>query len=164
MEVPDEHTEQSANEQETSTEVQPTRESWIKRRWAWMVLLGLGVAVLAIIGIITMRADPGGRAGGDEAIDRTASDHSPGSEVRLYLQGRDSIMVAVDEKTLDELISVISSQGAEVQNLIQSGRVFTVPNRTRVRIVEEGFAKLKVRIIEGEKIMLEGWVPERWVR
>lgn len=73
-------------------------------------------------------------------------------------------MVAVDEKALDELISAISTRGDDAQTLIQSGRVFTVPNKTRVRIIEASFAKLRVRIIEGDKIMVEVWVPERWVR
>jgi len=73
-------------------------------------------------------------------------------------------MVAVDENTLDELINAMSTRGDEVQNLIRSGRVLTVPNKTRARIIEANFAKLKVRIIEGNKIMSEVWVPERWVR
>jgi hypothetical protein len=33
-----------------------------------------------------------------------------------------------------------------------------------VRIEEAKFAKLKVRFIEGKKVMTEAWVPERWVR
>ena len=69
-----------------------------------------------------------------------------------------------DENSLDELINAIGTRGDEVQTLIKSGRVFTVPNKTRVRIIEADFAKLKVRIIEGDKIMAEVWVPERWVR
>lgn len=128
------------------------------------MLLGLAVAILAIVSIIMMRPESGTSAGGDESISRTASDHSPGSEVSLYVQGRESVMAAVDEKALDELISAISTRGDDAQTLIQSGRVLTVPNKTRVRILEANFAKLKVRIIEGDKIMFEVWVPERWVR
>ena len=162
MEVSNEDRPQPAHDRETETEVQPTRESWLRRRWTWLVPLGLAVAVLAFVAINSMRSGPG--AGGDELTGRTASDRSPGSEVRLYVQGRDSVMVGVDEKALDELISAISTRGDEAQTLIQSGRVFTVPNKTRVRIIEARFAKLKVRIIEGEKTMFEVWVPERWVR
>ena len=81
----------------------------------------------------------------------------------LYLPGRDSVMVAVDEKALDELISAMSARGDE-QGLIQAGRVIAVPNNTRVRIIEASFAKLKVRILEGDNVMFEVWVPERWVR
>jgi hypothetical protein len=164
MEVSEEERQRLAQDGETLTEVQPNQESWIRRRWTWLVLLGLAVAILAIVSIIMMRPDSGTSAGGDGSISRTASDHSPGSEVTLYLQGRESVMVAVDEKALDELISAISTKGDQAQALIQSGSVFSVPNKTRVRIIEADFAKLKVRIIEGDKTMLEVWVPERWVR
>lgn len=164
MEVSEEERQRLAQDGETLTEVQPNQESWVRRRWTWLVLLGLTVAILAIVSIIMMRPDSGTSAGGDGSISRTASDHSPGSEVTLYLQGRESVMVAVDEKALDELISAISTRGDDAQTLIQSGRVFTVPNKTRVRIIEASFAKLRVRIIEGDRIMFEVWVPERWVR
>jgi len=164
MEVSEEERQRLAQDGETLTEVQPNQGSWIRRRWTWLVLLGLAVAILAIVSIIMMRPDSGTSAGGDGSISRTASDHSPGSEVSLYVQGRESVMVAVDEKALDELISAISTRGDDAQTLIQSGRVLTVPNKTRVRILEANFAKLKVRIIEGDKIMFEVWVPERWVR
>ena len=159
MEVSNEDAPQSAHDRETGKEVRPTREPWIRRRWTWLVLGGLAAAVLVIVAIITMRSS--GPEGGESI--RTSGDHSPGSEVTLYVEGRDSVMVAVDEKALEELVSTISTRG-DAQTLIQSGRVFTVPNKTRVRIIEASFAKLRVRIIEGEKIMFEVWVPERWVR
>ena len=139
------------------------KKSWVKRRLAWLILLGLILAIVGIVSVI-MRSGSGPRAGGDGSVRRAASDHSPGSEVTLYLIDRSSVMVATDEKTLDDLIGAMTSRGDEVQTLIQSGRVFTVPNNTRVRIIEADFAKLKVRIIEGDKIMSEVWVPERWVR
>ena len=164
MEVSEEERQGLAQDGETLTEVQPNQESWIKRRRTWLVLLGLAVAILAIVSIIMMRPDSGTSAGGDGSISRTASNLSPGSEVILYVQGRNSVMVAVDEKALDELISAISTRGDDAQTLIQSGRVFPIPNKTRVRIIEAGFAKLRVRIIEGDKVMFEVWVPERWVR
>ena len=82
----------------------------------------------------------------------------------IYLQGRSSVTVAVDEKALDELISAISTRGDDLDRLLQSGRVFVVPNKTRARIIETSFNKLKVRILEGDKVMHEVWVPERWVR
>ena len=143
-----------------ATGAQQKNVSWLKGRWTWLMLLGLAVAILAIAWVIKR---PGGSttAGGDRA---TASDLSPGSEVTLYLQGRSSVIVAADEKALDDLIGAMTSRGEEVQTLIQEGRAFSVPNNTRARVIEAAFAKLKVRIIEGDKIMFEVWVPERWVR
>jgi len=163
MEISHEEKQQQAHYEEALTGVEDKKKSWLKRRWIWLILLGVVLAVVGIVSVI-MRSGSGARGGGDGAISKTASDHSPGSEITLYVEGRSSVMVAVDEKTLDELINAMSTRGDEVQTLINSGRVFTVPNKTRVRIIEADFAKLKVRIIEGNKIMSEVWVPERWVR
>ena len=101
----------------------------------------------------------------NSSIDIQASERSVGSDARLFLEGRNSIMVSVDEKAFSELINALSSDGdGGVERLIESGRVFTVPNNTRVRILEIATAKNKVRIIEGDQIMQEGWVHELWIR
>jgi hypothetical protein len=164
MEVSEEERQRLAQDGETWRGVQPIRKSWIGKRWTWLILLGLTGVILAVVLAVTMRPGSGTSVGRDGSTNRIASEHSPGSEVTLYVQGRESVMVAVDEKALDELIGAMSTRGDEAQTLIQSGRVFTVPNKTRVRIIEAAFAKLKVRIIEGDRIMFEVWVPERWVR
>ena len=163
MEISNEEEQRLAQDKEASTGVEHKSESWVKRRRTWLILLGVVLVIVGIVSVIR-RSGSGTRPGGNGAIGRFASDHSPGSEITLYVEGRSSVMVAVDEKALDELINAIATRGDEVQTLIKSGRVFTVPNQTRVRIIEADFAKLKVRIIEGEKIMAEVWVPERWVR
>jgi len=163
MEISHEEKQRQTQEEEALTGVEHKKKPWVKRRWTWLILLGLVLAIVGIVSVI-MQSGSGTRGGGDESIGRTASDHSPGSEITLYVEGRSSVMVAVDEKALDELINAISTRGDEVQTLIKSGRVLTVPNKTRVRIIEADFARLKVRIIEGDKIMTEVWVPERWVR
>lgn len=100
----------------------------------------------------------------DRSNTNETSDRSVGSDARLFLEGRNSIMLAGDEKAFNDLIDALSSGGDAVDGLIQSGKVFTVPNNTRVRILEIAMSKNKVRIIEGEKIMQEGWVHELWVR
>jgi hypothetical protein len=163
MEISNEEEQRLAEDKEALTGNEHKKKSWLKRRWTWLILLGVVLVIVGIVSVI-MRSGSGTRPGGDGAVSRAASDHSPGSEIILYVEGRSSVMVAVDEKTLDELINAISARGDEAQTLIKSGRVFTVPNKTRARIIEANFAKLKVRIIEGNKIMSEVWVPERWVR
>jgi hypothetical protein len=163
MEISHEEEQQQAHDEEALTGVEQKKKSWLRRRWIWLILLGVVLVIIGIVSVI-IRSGSGTRPGGDGAVSRAASDHSPGSEITLYVEGRSSVMVAVDENTLDELINAISTRGDEVQALINSARVFTVPNKTRVRIIEANFAKLKVRIIEGDKIMSEVWVPERWVR
>jgi hypothetical protein len=92
------------------------------------------------------------------------SNRSVGSEARLYLQGRDSVMLAVDEQALDDLINALFARDGSADSLVQSGRVIKVPNNTRVRIAGISSAKLKVVVIEGDHLLKEGWVSERWIR
>ncbi|HEX5735102.1 MAG TPA: hypothetical protein VF131_19885 [Blastocatellia bacterium] len=101
----------------------------------------------------------------NSSINTEASDRAVGSDARLFIEGRNSIMLSVDEKAFSDLITALSSDGdGGVERLIESGKVFTVPNNTRVRILEIATAKNKVRIIEGDRIMQEGWVHELWIK
>ena len=153
-------TEQPDNRELTVREEQPARvKKWPRKAWIALSLLGLGIAAGIIVFYITRPASKSA----PDSIGKTRAAQSVGNEVKLYIKGRDTIMVATDEKTLDQLITAISARNGELEALIQSGRVLTVANGTRARIVEKGYGKTKVRIIEGDKILSEGWVPELWV-
>jgi hypothetical protein len=97
-----------------------------------------------------------GAAGG--SLDRDA-------DARLSVGSLNSIPVAVDEASLNELMNALPiGKNDRVEELIQAGRLFRVPNNTRVRILEVRSAKVKVRVLEGESVTLDGWVPERWIK
>lgn len=88
-----------------------------------------------------------------------------GSDAALHIDGVPSILVALDERALDELMNALPARNnSRVDALIQSGQVLRVTNGTRVRILAWGTGKTRVRILEGEHSMVEGWVPDRWVR
>ena len=163
MEVRNEDTSLAPPAGESGSEDQRPGQSRIRKPWIWFAILGVALALAAMVSIVWWSGS-GTTTVVDESIPRTASDHSPGWEVTIYLQGRNSVTVAVDEKALDELISAMSMRGDGLDRLLQSGRVFDVPNKTRARIIEASSSKLKVRILEGDKMMHEVWVPERWVR
>lgn len=87
------------------------------------------------------------------------------SENRLQVTGLQSILVASDENALNELMNALSQGDPKQQEtLLQAGKVIRVANGTQVRILESGGVKIKVRILEGEQAMKEGWVLERWVK
>jgi hypothetical protein len=145
------------------------------RRRARAAVVSLALIAIAIAGLLVtrwfiIRGRP--LSGHDGTSGTTAPTNATGrtnvgvgSEVRLHVEGLTSIPVAVDERALDELMNALPAGNTEnVDELIQSGRVFQVDNDTSVRIVELGFAKIKVRVIEGSLVMFEGWVSERWVR
>jgi len=156
----------NAGQQFTKGEVSISEaQSPIKLASKKRIWLVLSVLVVAIVALLILKA-----AGLKKSSDQsnagiiTASDHSPGSEVTLYIEKRTSVLVAVDEQSLNDLIDALGSKGEEIQALVDSGKVFDVPNNTRVRVEEAKFPKLKVRFIEGKRVMTEAWVPERWVR
>lgn len=97
---------------------------------------------------------------------QTASGSQGGdSQMRLYLAGKESVMVALDEAALDDLIAALSRKDERaLESLTGSGRVLKVENDTRVRPLQAIMGRIKVRILEGPYVMMEGWVGERWLR
>ena len=127
-----------------------------------MALLLLAVVTVAVLSVIKS-SDSAKDVNNSNTATKVSNDHSPGSEVVLYLPDRKSVMVAVDEQSLDELVTALANTN-RVEQLVDAGRVFSVPNNTKVRVVEANFTKLKVRFLEGRLVMTEAWVPEPWVR
>ena len=79
--------------------------------------------------------------------------------------GGERIPVAVDETAFNEWIKTRTANDKMGQvELLTSGRVFSVPTNTRVLVIDIGFVKSKVRILEGESIGRSGWVPFEWVQ
>ncbi|MFY9556402.1 MAG: 6-pyruvoyl-tetrahydropterin synthase-related protein [Blastocatellia bacterium] len=109
-----------------------------------------------------------GRSAGSQqgaAPTRTAGSATQGSEATLHLDGVPSVLVAVDEQALAELMSALPARDtAKVDELVQSGRLLRLANDTRIRILEYAGGKTKIRILQGEHSMAEGWVAERWIR
>lgn len=131
------------------------------------------IAIVLIIGaaIVVMtprRSGPGStnsKAGGSTDKPVVPGSLAPSSETHLYLAGQDSIIVAVDEKALDQVLNALSGRDAPALDaLVDSGRALRVPNNTAVRVLEIRTGKTRVRILEGEHMMVDGWVPERWLR
>jgi hypothetical protein len=85
-----------------------------------------------------------------------------GQEGRLDGSGSD-VPVAVDVKALDELYQVFAAgDKLGLLDLVTSGRVFGVPDNTRVLVIDRaGFlgSRLKVRILDGDQAGMAGWVP-----
>ena len=126
-----------------------------------VIVFALVIAAI-VLGACRSRDQAG--AGGANQNAQQATVLRVDAEARLFVQGRDSMPVAADEKTLDELTTALGSRDGRLESLIASGKVFTVANNTRIRIMETGFAKTRIRVLEGDKMMQEGWVSERWIR
>ncbi|HWO02637.1 MAG TPA: hypothetical protein VNS63_25575, partial [Blastocatellia bacterium] len=138
-----------------------------------LIVIGVAIVVLLVAVVFAWWLRSSNQSSGRRGSTRDASSSESksrppvyiGSEVTVHLEGAASVPMGVDERALDELMVALSNRSSDqVEALVQSGRVIQVDNDTRVRLVEMGSAKLKVRILEGTRITSEAWVPERWVR
>ena len=143
--------------------------SGLKRAVAIVIVLVVGTAIILMT---TWRSDSTDAGRSVRAPASTPSQQSGGggrldvgSDAQLYIAGRDSVMVAVDEKASEEMISALSKRDQPaVDALIESGRALKTDNNTRVRVLQTATGKTKIRILEGPHVMAEGWVLERWLK
>lgn len=126
------------------------------------------VGALLIAAALLFWLGGGGRsapASGGDARARVGFSAIQGSEAVLHVDGVPSVLAAVDERAIGELIIAVSAgDNSKVESLVQSAQVLRVANDTKVRILEFGGGKAKVRILQGEHLMAEVWVLERWIR
>jgi len=126
------------------------------------------VAPLLIGAALLFWLSGGGRsapASRSDAPAKAGASATPGTEAVLHIDGVPSVLAAVDERALDELINALAAKdNSKVDLLVQSAQVLRVANDTHLRILEFGGGKTKVRILQGEHLMAEVWVPERWVK
>jgi len=128
------------------------------------------IIVAAIILIIIRRSDVPGTTNGAQTS--AGSGQPPGSgsvgagsDKQLHLPGRDSVVVAVDQKTAADLIAaIVARDQSAVDVLTDSGRALKVNNDTRVRVLQTLAGQTRVLILEGPHVMAEGWVPESWLK
>ncbi len=147
------------------------KRSWtalLKNRYAIIALAAISIVIVIAL-VRRSTSDPANPAAtgatGQSSASPSRGNLSVGSEARVAVGNRDSIMMAADERALDELVAALSANDTNrIGSLVESGRVFSVDSNTRVRILESGLGKLKVRVLEGASVVMEGWVPDRWVR
>ncbi len=114
-----------------------------------LILLTLAVVGLLILGAV---------------VGSGTSDYSVGDNVRIYESGLTTVTVAVDGDAFDALTSAaVANDAVGYENVLLSGRAFTVPNGTRALVLDKGFTKTKVRVMEGANAGQAGYVPREWV-
>ena len=87
-----------------------------------------------------------------------------GSVVRLYSELRD-VYVGTDKNALDELYDLARvGDDYGIGQLILLRRIALVKNGTSARVLDIGFFRHEVRILEGDHAGLRGWVRKEVVR
>lgn len=154
--------EQFYETQTVSSALRP-RISKLRLLAVFVVAITVGTAIIVMI---TSKRGQTGRPG-SAASDppKTGGTQGVGDDVLLYLPGRDSVIIAVDEEASTEIVSAFASRNqAALDALVASGRALLATNNTRAKVVQTSSGRTKVRILEGPHILVEGWVPERWLR
>ena len=135
------------------------------RRVRYAIIAGSLLIAVAIIITLTMRTNRNQPPPIRPAPEPRRTAITPGSEAILYIEGQESVFVAVDEETLPQLINAFATKDNDkVDSFIRAGRAVRVANNTQVQVLEVAAGKMKVRLTEGEHAMQTGWAVDRWVR
>lgn len=134
-----------------------------------VVIVGIAIIVMTIrrsdFATTALPGNAGTQSGPSSGGSAGSGSQHGDSEARLYLAGRDSVMLALDEKAWAEMIAALSRRDEPaLDSLTESNSVLKVENDTRVRVLQTKSDQIKVRILEGPYVMKEGWVGERWLR
>lgn len=74
--------------------------------------------------------------------------------------------VAIDEAGFEAYMKALATNDIPhgVTELYQKRKLFQVENNVKVRILDKGFTKIKVRILEGKMQGSSGWVASEWIK
>lgn len=90
-----------------------------------------------------------------------------GAQARIYVEGAQSVYLAVDRDAMEELLDVQNASDVDgLRRLGQQGKVLQVPNNTDARVVERSMLLTKVRVTEPDRVYTgsEGWLQNEFVQ
>lgn len=125
------------------------------------------IVIIFLIAIIGSLSDSSGSKSSSRSV--TSKGGSTSSEARIYSQGLETIFVATNKDYFNRLIKASKSDDSyyQILLLVGTGNVFSVPNNTKVRVIDWDYLKIKatkVKITEGSYKGKVVWVPYEWVK
>ena len=88
---------------------------------------------------------------------------SIGDEAKLKASS-DTIPVAIDEKAFDELTkAAVAGDDIGFAQIFLEGRAFPISSGTKVKVIDQTMFRRKIRILEGDKLGMSGWVDSELV-
>jgi hypothetical protein len=74
------------------------------------------------------------------------------------------VLIAVNKAAFDEVITFsVADDTRGLLNLVIQGRAFFVPSGTRVKVIDPGIFKTRVRVLDGPLAGWDGWVVPEFV-
>lgn len=88
-----------------------------------------------------------------------------GSEATIQAPNLNEVYLAIDKETFDLWTKAcVAKDYVGMAQLEASGRVFTVPNGTKVLVIDSSFATRQVRVLAGNALGKSGWLPYEWLK
>ena len=91
-----------------------------------------------------------------------------GGEARVQIDGSEIVPLAADEAAFDAFTRAATRNDTfGINDLIQAGKLFTVPTGTKVLVIDMGGflgSRLQVRVLEGPRTGRAGWVATEFVK
>jgi hypothetical protein len=88
-----------------------------------------------------------------------------GSEATIQAPDLNEVFLTIDKQADDEWTKAcIAKDYIGMAQMEAVGKVFAVPNGTKVLVIGSGFATRQVRILEGDAFGKSGWLPYEWLK
>lgn len=88
-----------------------------------------------------------------------------GSEAVLYLKGSDVVLLADSKSSYKQFVKIQAAKDKYGFNqMVSAGKIFSVPNGTRVLILDLDSAAFEVRILQGQHRNRTGWIAYEFAK
>lgn len=90
---------------------------------------------------------------------RSTKTITTGSDARLRTPKNDDVPMCTTEADYDRVVKLATANDTVgIEQLMREGRAWTVPSGTLCKVIDRGFFKSEVRILEGRRSGISGWV------
>jgi len=136
------------------------KESIGKTKIGCLPLILIGFVVFAVWGAL------------DDAERRSTAPNRPAGQTATVGVGQDgrvvvnsgSVVVCVTPEAYERFVKLAGANDTlGMANLVAEGGAFLVPSGTRVSVIDRGFERREVRILEGQFMGRSGWVTNSMV-
>lgn len=142
------------------------KKNWFRRHWILSTIGGLFLFFI-LIGMFAgdNNSNNSYSSNSDTKTKSTSKSVGIGDEGRLNDGSGDSVLVAVDKDTLDEMIkAAVAKDDYGYKQPYYEGRAYLVDKDTKVLVLERTWGgSIKFRILEGKHQNRIGWTPYEWV-
>lgn len=88
-----------------------------------------------------------------------------GQTAFVWVADDPEVLIAVDEQSYEALgKAFLAEDWLGIQQLLMQNSIFSVPRNTKVLVIDSGFGKRKVRILEGEYSGQAGWITMEFLK